>query len=53
MILGRRPILGIYQREGNRLTICVKYGGNERPKAFLSDDLHALLVLHRVQPVKK
>jgi hypothetical protein len=44
--------LGIYQRHGSRLMICLRDAKVGRPTSFKGGDGQSLLILHRVKPRK-
>jgi hypothetical protein len=46
------PGLGIYKREGDRLTICYRNAGEGRPTSFRTGDGQDLLILRRVKLAK-
>ena len=50
--LGRVERLGIYQRQSDRLIICLRDAENGRPTSFKGGDGQSLLILHRVKPRK-
>jgi hypothetical protein len=45
----KSPMLGIYQLEGERLTICYRESGLERPTKFDNEE-QWLLILRRQKP---
>ena len=50
--LGRMERLGIYQRQSDRLIICLRDAENGRPTSFKGGNGQHLLILHRVKPRK-
>ena len=48
--LGRVERLGIYQRQSDRVIICLRDAENGRPTSFKGGDGQSLLILHRVKP---
>jgi hypothetical protein len=44
------PCLGIYEQDGDLLTLCFREASEGRPTAFRAGDGQHLLILHRVRP---
>ena len=51
-VLGNGDCLGIHRQDGDRLIICLREPGKERPTSFNTDNHQALIILHRVKPSK-
>jgi hypothetical protein len=47
-----RLMLGIYEQDPDRVIICFREGGEERPVSFERTAEQHLLILHRVKPGK-
>jgi hypothetical protein len=45
--------LGIYQRQGDQLNICLRDAEDGRPTSFKGGDGQDLFILHRVKPRKR
>ncbi len=48
---GEKAVKGIYELKGDRLTLCVQYGGGERPREFASNagDFGLVLLMFKKQ----
>jgi hypothetical protein len=50
--LGKPFYLGIYERDGDRVTLCLRQASEGRPTSFRAGDGQHLLILRRVRPGK-